>query len=85
LNSEKILVEIICAGINRSFDCIVPRKITVRSLCQNYLNIIEQHLGIHFGSYPDILVMSADKQSVLSPDATLDEAHIDSGDTLYIV
>ena len=25
MNSEKILIEINVAGVNRSFDCIVPR------------------------------------------------------------
>ena len=85
MNSEKILVEIVCAGISKSFDFLVPRQITVRALYQNYLKIIEQHLGIHYGDYPDVVVMSSNKQCVLPPDATLEEENIDSGDTLYIV
>ena len=34
MNSEKILIEINVAGVNRSFDCIVPRTLSAKLLCR---------------------------------------------------
>ena len=37
MNSEKILIEINVAGVNRSFDCIVPRTLSAKLLCRWFL------------------------------------------------
>ena len=37
MNSEKILIEINVAGVNRSFDCIVPRTLPAKLLCRGFL------------------------------------------------
>ena len=42
MNSEKILIEINVAGVNRSFDCIVPRTMSARLLCRGVLELMEQ-------------------------------------------
>ena len=83
MNSEKILIEINVAGVNRSFDCIVPRTLPARLLCRGFLELVEQSMGIPFGSYRQALPMSEGR--ILSPEQTLDDADIDSGDTLYLV
>ena len=83
MNSEKILIEINVAGVNRSFDCIVPRTLPARLLCRGFLELVEQSMGIPFGAYRQALLMSERTGRILSPEQTLDDADIDSGDTLY--
>lgn len=46
MNSEKILIEINVAGVNRSFDCIVPRTLPAKLLCRGFLELVEQSMGI---------------------------------------
>ena len=55
MNSEKILIEINVAGVNRSFDCIVPRTLPAKLLCRGFLELVEQSMGIPFGSYRQAL------------------------------
>ena len=45
----------------------------------------EQSMGIPFGAYRQALLMSELTGRILSPEQTLDDADIDSGDTLYLV
>ena len=85
MNSEKILIEINVAGVNRSFDCIVPRTLPARLLCRGCLEQVEQSMGLPFGAYRQALLMSERTGRILSPEQTLDDADIDSGDTLYLV
>lgn len=85
MNSEKILIEIVCAGINKAYDCIVPRQITVKALCENFLGIIEDMIGIRYGNHSNLMLMSERTGTVLIPDSTLDESDVDSGDTIYII
>ena len=85
MNSEKILIEINVAGVNRSFDCIVPRTLPAKLLCRGFLALGEQSMGIPFGAYRQALLMSERTGRILSPEQTLDDADIDSGDTLYLV
>ena len=85
MNSEKILIEINVAGVNRSFDCIVPRTLSAKLLCRGVRELVEQSMGIPFGSYRQALLMSERTGRILSPEQTLDDADIDSGDTLYLV
>ena len=86
MNSEKILIEINVAGVNRSFDCIVPRTLPARLLCRGFLELpAGKSMGIPFGSYRQALLMSERTGRILSPEQTLDDADIDSGDTLYLV
>lgn len=85
MNSEKILIEINVAGVNRSFDCIVPRTLPAKLLCCGFLELVEQSMGIPFGAYRQALLMSERTGRILSPEQTLDDADIDSGDTLYLV
>lgn len=85
MNSEKILIEINVAGVNRSFDCIVPRTLPAKLLCRGFLEPVEQSMGIPFGAYRQALLMSDRTGRILSPEQTLDDADIDSGDTLYLV
>lgn len=85
MNSEKILIEINVAGVNRSFDCIVPRTLPARLLCRGFLELVEQSMGIPFGAYRQALLMSDRTGRILSPEQTLDDADIDSGDTLHLV
>lgn len=85
MNSEKILVEINVAGVNRSFDCIVPRTLPAKLLCLGFLELVEQSMGIPFGAYRQALLMSERTGRILSPEQTLDDADIDSGDTLHLV
>ena len=85
MNSEKILIEINVAGVNRSFDCIVPRTLSAKLLCRGFLELVEQSKGIPFGAYRHALLMSERTGCILSPEQTLDDADIDSGDTLYLV
>ena len=85
MNSEKILIEINVAGVNRSFDCIVPRTLPAQLLCLGFLELVEQSMGIPFGAYRQALLMSERTGRILSPEQTLDDADIDSGDTLYLV
>ncbi len=85
MNSDKIILEIKCVGIDKSFDCIVPRKITGKSLCGNVFAIISDNLGISFGDYNNAMVISERSECPISLDATLNESGIDSGDTLYII
>lgn len=42
-------------------------------------------MGIPFGAYRQALLMSERTGRILSPEQTLDNADIDSGDTLYLV
>ena len=58
MNSEKILIEINVAGVNRSFDCIVPRTLPAKLLCRGFLELVEQSMGIPFGAYRQALLMS---------------------------
>ena len=58
MNSEKILIEINVAGVNRSFDCIVPRTLPAKLLCLGFLELVEQSMGIPFGAYRQALLMS---------------------------
>lgn len=85
MNSEKILIEINVAGVNRSFDCIVPRTLSAKLLCRGFLELVEESMGIPFGAYRQALLMSERTGCILSPEQTLDDADIDSGDTLYLV
>lgn len=85
MNSEKILIEINVAGVNRSFDCIVPRTLPAKRLCRGFLELVEQSMGIPFGAYRQALLMSERTGRILSPEQTLDDADIDSGDTLHLV
>ena len=85
MNSEKILIEINVAGVNRSFDCIVPRTLSAKLLCRGVLELVEESMGIPFGAYRQALLMSERTGCILSPEQTLDDADIDSGDTLYLV
>ena len=85
MNSEKILIEINVAGVNQSFDCIVPRTLSAKLLCRGFLELVEESMGIPFGAYRQALLMSERTGRILSPEQTLDDADIDSGDTLYLV
>ena len=85
MNSEKILIEINVAGVNRSFDCIVPRTLSAKLLCRGFLELVEESMGIPFGAYRQALLMSELTGRILSPEQTLDDADIDSGDTLFLV
>ena len=85
MNIEKILIEINVAGVNRSFDCIVPRTLPAKLLCLGFLELVEQSMGIPFGAYRQALLMSERTGRILSPEQTLDDADIDSGDTLHLV
>ena len=85
MNSEKILIEINVAGVNRSIDCIVPRTLPANLLCRGFLVLVEQSMGIPFGAYRQALLMSERTGRILSPEQTLDDADIDSGDTLHLV
>ena len=85
MNSEKILIEINVAGVNRSFDCIVPRTLSAKLLCRGFLELVEESMGIPLGAYRQALLMSERTGCILSPEQTLDDADIDSGDTLYLV
>lgn len=58
MNSEKILIEINVAGVNRSFDCIVPRTLSAKLLCRGFLELVEESMGIPFGAYRQALLMS---------------------------
>ena len=82
MNSEKILIEINVAGVNRSFDCIVPRTLPAKLLCRGFLELVEQSMGIPFGAYRQALLMSERTGRILSPEQTLDDADIDSGDAI---
>ena len=44
MNSEKILIEINVAGVNRSFDCIVPRTLSAKLLCRGFLELVEESM-----------------------------------------
>ena len=85
MNSEKILIEINVAGVNRSFKCSVPRTLPEKLLCRGFLELVEQSMGIPFGAYRQALLMSDRTGRILSPEQTLDDADIDSGDTLHLV
>ncbi len=85
MNREKILIEIVCAGIDKAYDCIVPRQITAKELCENFLGILEDHIGIRYGEHESLMLLSKRTGIVLHPDNTLDGSQIDSGDTLYII
>lgn len=85
MNSEKIVVEIKCVGIDRSFDCIVPRKITGAALCENIFALIKDNYGVSFGIYTDSLIVSSRTEKAIVPTLSLDENAIDSGDTLYVI
>ena len=75
MNSEKILIEINVAGVNLS----------AKLLCRGFLELVEESMGIPFGAYRQALLMSERTGCILSPEQTLDDADIDSGDTLYLV
>lgn len=85
MNNEKILIEIVWAGIDKAYDCIVPRQITVKALCENFLGIMEDMIGIKTSNSAGMILMSARTGTVLSPENTLDESDIDSGDTIYMI
>ena len=68
MNSEKILIEINVAGVNRSFDCIVPRTLPAKLLCRGFLELVEQSMGIPFGAYRQALLMSERTGRILSPE-----------------
>lgn len=85
MNSEKIIIEIKCVGINRSFDCIVPRAITGRALCKSYLELVEEIAQVQFGVYEDVILISGKTGVPIAPNLTLDLAGVDSGDTLYVI
>lgn len=61
------------------------RTLPARLLCRGFLELVEQSMGIPFGSYRQALLMSERTGRILSPEQTLDDADIDSGDTLYLV
>ena len=71
MNSEKILIEINVAGVNRSFDCIVPRTLSAKLLCRGFLELVEESMGIPFGAYRQALLMSERTGRILSPEQTL--------------
>ena len=85
MNKDKIIVEIICVAIDQSFDCIVPRNITGKMLCSNFLNLIHEHVGIDFGNYDDAVLFSSTHDKTIDPELTIDQSGIDSGDTLYLI
>ena len=85
MNSEKIVVEIKCVGIDKVFDCIVPRKITGAALCENVFALIKDNYGISFGVYSNSIVVSSRTEKAIVPTLSLDENGIDSGDTLYVI
>ena len=53
--------------------------------CRGFLELVEQSMGIPFGAYRQALLMSERTGRILSPEQTLDDADIDSGDTLHLV
>ena len=65
MNSEKILIEINVAGVNRSFDCIVPRTLSAKLLCRGFLELVEQSMGIPFGAYRQALLSGRTAASVV--------------------
>lgn len=85
MNSEKIVVEIKCVGIDKAFDCIVPRGITGAALCEIVFALIQDNYGISFGMYANSMVVSSRTEKAIVPALSLDENGIDSGDTLYII
>lgn len=85
MNSDKIVIEIKCIGIDKAFDCIVPRKITGKALCDNIFALIKDNIGISFGKYDDAIIISSRNERAVSLSLTLDENEINSGDTLYII
>ena len=85
MNSEKIVIEIKCIGIDKSFDCIVPRNITGAALCENIFALIKENYGVSFGAYNNALVVSSRTENAIVSDLSLDENGIDSGDTLFVI
>ena len=71
MNSEKILIEINVAGVNRSFDCIVPRTLPAKLLCRGFLELVEQSMGIPFGAYRQALLTAiATKLAIITAKPT---------------
>lgn len=85
MNEEKILLEIVCVGLGRSFDCAAPRRITAKGLCGVCCTMIREQTGIDVGDPDSLLLMSGALRRGLVPEQTLDEQGLDSGDTLYMV
>ena len=85
MNAESILIEIRCPGVNHADDCVVSRSMTVRDLCRQYLELLSETAGISFGNYPEAVLMSQRLGCALSPDLTLDQQGVDSGDTLFLI
>ena len=61
------------------------RTLPAKLLCRRFLELVEPSMGIPFGAYRQALLMSERTGRILSPEQTLDDADIDSGDTLYLV
>lgn len=85
MNSEKIVVEIKCVGIDQAFDCIVPRGITGAALCENIFALIKDNYGVSFGTYSNALVVSSRMEKAIVSSLSLDDNGIDSGDTLFVI
>ena len=85
MNAEKIIIEVKCLCINKTFDCIVPRTITGKALCKQYLGLVSETTNIRFGEYEEAMLVSLETGKPIPSDCTLDEAGIDSGDTLCLV
>lgn len=85
MNSEKVLLEIVCVGLGRSFDCTASRQITAKNLCHACCSMVWEQVGVSVGDPDKMLLVSAKLEKKLYPGQTLDEQGIDSGDTLYMV
>ena len=82
MNSEKIVVEIKCMGIDKTFDCIVPRKITGAVLCENIFALIKDNFGVSLGDYNNSMIFSSRTERAISPELSLDASGIERGDTI---
>ncbi len=85
MNAERIIVEIRFAGINQSFDFVVPRDICGGDLCREALALVKQTIAIDFGDYENAALIAEKSGKLITVDSSLDNAGVDSGDILYIV
>ncbi|MEF9916844.1 MAG: hypothetical protein RR746_05720 [Lachnospiraceae bacterium] len=84
---DKVLVEVHCAAVSKSYDFWIPKKMRISKVIEKMVSDISQHeLNNELFNYERQIFMYFYEQRIfLNPDQTVEEAGIVSGTRLMII
>lgn len=85
MTNEKLLIEIYSPATSKAYDFVVPRKISAKALCQRAAEDIGEQEGVQIWEDGKTALFSQRLGRLLYSNLTMEQEHIDSGDTLYLI